>query len=197
MLAWSDAREGEWGGCEVRPLRRVEVRGTLRHADGAPAEDFAVRGCIHGEFARTDAEGRWVIEGLADTTCHPMAFVETEGGAFGRTEPVNVPVRAPGPVEGIELVLPDAAEILSLEAQRALAPQLAHLIEARVEEQREVVEHTHEMLRRAGPDGPTAHLRRFVAHEEAVLQRMTDHLDRLDDPDEAALALRETWMNLY
>jgi len=186
-----------WAGeaCEVVPVELVPVRGTLTWADGSPAVDHAVRGCIHGEFARTDDAGGWELQAVAGTTCHPMAFVEAEDGRFGKSNVVGVEVVAPGPVDGVALELPAEDSWWTPEEQREMAGQLGMMMRKMTERRRVRLADLRESADGLSGDDQ-ARAAALVDRESAFLTRVDIELDRLDDPDEQQAALRDAWLSL-
>ena len=182
-------------GCEVVPVRLVPVRGTLTQADGRPAVDHTVRGCLHGEHARTDSDGRWELMAVAETTCHPMAFVEHEDGRFGKSNVLGVDVSVPGPMEGVELVLPADGDLWTLEQQHKMAGQLAMMLRKMTDRRRVRI-----VDMQAAAEGLSGDARSradaLVAREADFLAMVDGELDRLADPDERQLAVRDAWLAL-
>lgn len=79
-VAWSDT------GCHIRPARRGTLEGRVSWEDGSPAVDALVGAC--GSRARTDADGRFVLEATvngsvpleAGTAPCVLAVTHPEGG---------------------------------------------------------------------------------------------------------------------
>lgn len=185
----------QWQGqhCTLTPAELTTISGTLRHADGRPAVDVAVRGCLHGEFARTDAAGRWSMPAPLGRSCHPMAFVEAEDGRFGKSSVVTVQVD--GPVSGVDLVLPPDGELLDPEAQRAMAARAAEMFERMLAPDKALLAEWEEGLGTLEGDAAAAAKQR-VAGLRDLVQRSEREQARLRDPEEAPDALRDAWLNL-
>lgn len=185
----------QWEGqtCTLTPAELTTLEGTLHHADGRPAEDVAVRGCLHGEFARTDAQGRWSMPAPVGRPCHPMAFVEAEDGRFGKSNVVTVPVD--GPVGGIALVLPGDEALLDRAAQRAMAARAAQMFAHMLGPDKARLASWEAGL--AGLDGNAAtEAEQRIASLRDLIARSEREQARLRDPEEAPEALRDAWLNL-
>lgn len=171
------------------------VAGLLTWPDGEPVVDFPVRACRFGEFVLTDDEGRFEVEALIGTTCHPMAFVQEDSEAFGKSAVVTVEVDSAAPPE-VVLVLPEVDAMWSLEQQHELSAQLAQMTERRL---REHTEREARLLaaRRDAPASEHEVLDALIAEERAWITWVEDELERFEDPAERAQAFRDAWMNQY
>ena len=183
--------------CAFSASERVTVRGVLKHADGEPAVDYEVRGCAHGSFARTNAEGEWEMEAVAGTTCHPMAFVEADDGAFGKSNVVDVSVTAPGPIEGISLVLPAPEDLWGEKQLQLMAAQLSGMIEPMLNEQEDRLAQSQEALQGCKTPQSCAVLQQVVEGERRRAESMRDVMERLDDEGEQNRALMDQFLGLY
>ncbi len=189
-LRWSEGR------CEVAPAQNVYVRGTLQYADGAPAADHDVRGCIHGSFGVTDQDGAWQVEALAGTTCSPMAFTETEAGDFGKSNVVNVQIGTED-VDGVMLTLPADEDLWDEPTLSKLAGSLVPGIASRLEMHKQRARTLHDALSRTQSPQARQALLALIANEEAWQAWIEVELRRFEEPEERADALRDMWMNLY
>jgi len=187
QLAWSDHL------CAVEVASRSQITGTLHHADGTPAVDHAVRGCLHGEFARTDSNGAWSLPAVDGTVCHPMAFVETDDGRFGKSNVVGVEVNehtAP-----VALVLPPLDDLWTPEDLAQQAEMLAQMFGQRIGRQAEEV--SRYSARTHSLDGPAATVARgLIAEETAFVAHVQGEIERLRDPAEQVDAVRDAWLSL-
>lgn len=181
--------------CVVTPVALVPVRGVLRQADGSPAVDHAVRGCIHGEFGRTDADGRWELMAVAGSSCHPMAFVEADDGGFGKSNVARVDVVAPGPMDGVVLSLPADVDLWGKPEQEKMAGQLAMMMGRMTERRRARLPEL-----QAAADGLSGDAKTradaLVEREVDFLSMVDGELERLADPADQKAALRDAWLSL-
>lgn len=185
----------DWQGdrCAVTPTRRTTITGIVRGADGQPVADHEVRGCLHGEFARTDADGRFTLAAVDGSECWPMAFVERTDGRFGRSAPVGVSVEADAPE--VELRLPDDDDLWTEDDLRQQAGMLVGLFEQRIAGERtrlEALEAGAATL--SGDEAEVAH--RLLAHETGFVAHVEGEMERLEDPEEQLDALRDAWLSL-
>ena len=190
-----------WDGetCTFTPPEWVTVRGQLLHADGQPAVDYDLPGCVFGEFAHTDAQGVWEMRGMAGTTCSPMAFVERDDGAFGKSSTSAVTLTPPGPITGVELVLPPDDKLWSPDMQRELSGQLVGIYATRLEASERRLDRLAAALEGCAPDtDPTcAVLDAWRQEEQIWVDWVGGEMDRLSDPEEQLDAFRDAWLNLY
>ena len=159
--------------------------------------DYEVRGCKHGQFARTNEAGEWEMQGVAGTTCHPMAFVEADDGSFGKSDVVNVDVTAPGPMEGIAIRLPAPEALWSEEQLSKMAEQLSAMIDPMMQEQEDRLAASQTALEECGNPSACALLQQIVQNEQRRVDSMREQTERLDDPEERNFALIDQWLNLY
>ena len=188
-VRWED------GTCVVHPVSLIAVRGVLLDADGEPVVDHVVRGCIHGEFGRTDADGRWELMAVAGTICHPMAFVESDDGRFGKSSMQRVDVAAPGPMEGVVLSLPADDDLWSPEEQAQMADRLAMMMEKMTARRRARLPDLQAAASGLSGDA-RARADALVARESDFLSMVDGELERLEDPEECQAALRDAWLSL-
>ena len=190
-----------WEGetCAFQAPQWITIRGTLTRADGQPAVDYDVRACRFGEFVQTDGQGAWEMEGLAGGHCSPMAFVDREDGAFGKSTVGDVDVVAPGPITGVSLVLPSEADLWSPEMQRQLAIQLVAMSEGRLAMVAERLERVEKALEScdAAEDASCEMLEAWKEQEALWVNWMADETERLSDPEEQLDAVRDAWLNQY
>ena len=183
--------------CSFSATQLVTLRGELLHADGKPAVDYEIRGCKHGHFARTNAAGEWEMQGVAGTTCHPMAFVEADDGSFGKSNVVNVEVAAPGPVEGISIRLPAPEKLWNEKQLGKMAAQLSAILDPQLEEQEERLEAAQSAMETCSNPSSCAVLQQIVYNEQNRADSMREQTERLDDTDEQNVALMEMFLGLY
>ena len=183
--------------CSFSATQLVTLRGELLHADGKPAVDYEIRGCKHGSFARTNAAGEWEMQGVAGTTCSPMAFVEVDDGSFGKSNVVYVEVTAPGPVEGISIRLPAPEQLWNEKQLGKMAATLSAMIDPQLEEQEERLEAAQSAMEICSNPSSCAVLQQIVHNEQMRADAMREQTERLDDTDEQNVALMEMWLNLY
>ena len=190
-----------WDGetCTFSPPEWVTVRGQLLHADGQPAAGYDLPGCVFGEFAHTDAQGAWEMRGMAGTSCSPMAFVERDDGAFGKSSTTAVTLTPPGPITGVELVLPPDDKLWPPDMQRELSGQLVGIYATRLEASERRLDRLATALEGCAPDAdPTcAVLDAWRQEEQIWVDWVGGELDRLSDPEEQLDAFRDAWLNLY
>ena len=191
----------DWNGadCTFTVPEPVRVEGTLTDAEGVPLAGHEVRACRYGEFAVTDEDGRWEMEGMAGTTCIPMAFVEHEDGAFGKSNIVSVTLEAPGPMTDVALVLPAAEDLWAPWEQRMLADHLAQLSVQRLVEAEArlgIVESALESCD-VKDEASCAVLEQWRVQEQLWVDWIAGEIGRLQDPDEQLDAFRDAWLNLY
>ena len=199
LLAVEGLVSWEGATCTFTAPEWVTVQGTLTDAEGRPAADHAVRGCRFGAFTRTNDAGEWTTEGMAGTTCSPMAFVERDDGAFGKSGAPAVELEAPGPVMGVALVLPAADALWPPEMQRELAVQIEGLYVQRLDASEARLEELDAALE--GCDLETDPACRVLdgwrAREQLWVDWVGGEMDRLTDPEEQLDAFRDAWFNLY
>lgn len=184
----------EEGMCTVSRPRMTTVSGTLSWPDGSPAVGHEVRACQHGEFATTDEAGRWSMPAVVGSTCHPMAFVETADGSFGKSNVVDVEVDADG-VDGVALSLPDA--LWTPAQQEVLVGQLVQMMDQRLASQQDRLDQLIDARDRASSEEERVYLQGLLDNEQLWVDWIAGELERFEDPEEQYAAFRDAWLNLY
>jgi len=195
-VRWTGAKRG-LSGCSVAPLRPIQVRGTVRDADGEPVEDVLIRGCDHGEIIRSDASGQFELQMAAGTDCRPMAFIEHDDGFFSKGSFAEL-LDPTGDIDGVELTVPDGEQALSPETLADMASQLADMNEAMADQRQSELDRLNTLIDSgAFSDEDRARLDSWLALEQETVGRIREQTTQLREPEERVNAMREAWLNQY
>ena len=189
----------DWNGadCTFTVPEPVRVEGTLTDAEGVPLAGHEVRACRYGEFAVTDEDGRWEMEGMAGTTCSPWRSWNMRTGPLGRATSCRDPEALAD--DGCCLVLPAAEDLWAPWEQRMLADHLAQLSVQRLVEAEArlgIVESALESCD-VKDEASCAVLEQWRVQEQLWVDWIAGEIGRLQDPDEQLDAFRDAWLNLY
>jgi len=190
-LTWVAAPAAEVGACTLHPLVTHTLRGRVFDTDGTPAAEADVRGCLHGDIAVTDGDGRFTTSAVEGCTCFPMAFLD-RNGMFARSNAPQVDVGDEPPPE-VRLELQRG---WTPEEQRVLMRQLAGMLEQSATALT-ASNPAADAAAKASDPAVSGLLWAWGHAQEDAYQMIWDDLERLTEEEDPYVAFRDLWMNQY